>query len=353
MDKIFRKKDYEIDVSSDTLVITTPDGREVDMQISGLADVPLDSSIDSEHTYINDSYIGPKSLYPDKEALFKNIRERTAPQFIHFGTDERVTNGSQTSIPVIGTVDHWVDGDDYMAVNVTVQDEHWLDPGVVVRWLDEREDGYHLMTFGLGNGALGELNKISSPLLWHPNAYLIAGEDLKEGYLPFMGNDNEIREHETPAYKLAELFTGKAGGEYVVDPHWAKTAPEPETPADYFGFVGKDDVPAIEEQPDAAIQWAYGELLATDETLILSGDPRTDVESLYEAAGDDPAMQLYLEHIDYQLAGNEAASGVESVKPVIGQIPDIPSTLSADDALLNPMGNQVPSVISNLGGGGR
>ena len=49
--------------------------------------------------------------------------------------------------------------------------------------------------------------------------------------------------------------------------------------------------------------------------------------------------------IDYRLAGDEAAAGVKDIKPVIGvETPDIPSTLSDDDPLLNPAGFTPPPL---------
>lgn len=335
MSGIFENNGYRVDAGSDTLNITTPDGRAVDMQIPGLRDMGLDSTTDTAHMYVNDYYLGPKSLYPDKDVLFKNILERSAPEFVDPGIDDRVSNGSETAIPLIGTVEHWVNSDNYMVANVTVQDEHILDPGVVVRWLDEREDGYHLLSIGVGNGILPSANQQLSAVLWGPNSYLIAQEDIAEEHIPIWVKDDDQARHQTNAFRLAQTISGPSG-EYVADPHWAKSAPLPPGSADYFGFTGQEEVPAIEEKPDAALQWAYEILSADQEELRLSGDARQDVETLYHAAEGFPAMRRYLEHIDYQLASNEAAGGAVNVKPVIGQIPDIPSKLSEDDLLLNP-----------------
>ncbi len=122
------------------------------------------------------------------------------------------------------------------------------------------------------------------------------------------------------------------------------TVPEP-TVAEHFGFEGRDDVPPIEGNTDAAVQWAYGELAAGHEDLRLSGDLRADVETLHIAAAGDEPMQSYLQYVDYRLAGNEAAAGVKDIKPVIGvETPDIPSTLSDDDPLLNPAGFTPPPL---------
>lgn len=343
MDRVFEDKGYQMDASSDTLVITAPDGRVVDIEILGLADMPLDSSIESGHAYVNDHYIGPAVAHGDKDALFDNVRERAAPQVIDLGVDGRVTNGSHTSIPVIGTVQHWVDGDDYMVANVTVEDKHKLDPGVVVRWLDERDDGYHLMTLGFGNGDYGRENKMASEPFWGLNAGLIAVENIPEQNIPIWSSDNDVAVHQTAAFQLAEHFTGKASSEYAVDPHWAARVSEPTT-ADYFGFGERDDVPPIEGNTDAAVQWAYGELAVENEGLRLSGEIRADVGILHEAADGDTPMQGYLQHVDYRLASDEAAAGVQNVKPVIGQTPDVPSTLSDDDPLLNPAGYDAPPL---------
>lgn len=121
------------------------------------------------------------------------------------------------------------------------------------------------------------------------------------------------------------------------------TVAEPSA-ADYFGFEGRDDVPVIEDNTEGAIQWAYEELLNRDESLALSGDNRADVSALHGAAEGDAAMQRYLEHIDYDLASAEAAAGVQDVKPVVGVTPDVPSTLSDDDPLLNPAGYDAPPL---------
>lgn len=338
MDRIFEDKGYQIDTSTDTLVITAPDGRVVDMQIPGLQDMLLDSSVEAGHAYVNDHYIGPVGLHGDKDALFNNLLERSAPQVVDLGVDGRVSNGSQTQIPVIGTVEHWVDGDDYLVANVTVQDDHILDPGIVVRWLDEREDGYHLMTLGVGNGDLGRENEMASEPFWGLNAYLIAAENVPEQAIPIWQRDDDLAVHETAAFQLAQHFSGKAGHEFVIDPHWTQNVPTPSA-ADYFGFDGRDDVPSVEGNTDAAMQWAYGELVVDQDDLRLSGEARADVETLYNAAQGNPAMQSYLQHVDYILAGDEAEAGVDTVKPVVGfETPDIPSMLSDNDQLLNPAG---------------
>ncbi len=160
-------------------------------------------------------------------------------------------------------------------------------------------------------------------------------EKMRTNELVLDQNDPRLNEYEGPGLPSAILAKN-----FVWD--------EVPAPEDYFGFKDGMDVPAIGQSDENliySVQWSYEQLLEQDSSLVLSGDPRTDVEVLHSAAVDNSPMQRYLEHIDYQLAGNEAASGVQNVKPVIGNVPDIPSSLSSDDVLLNP--SSAPSLVVN------
>ncbi len=241
--------------------------------------------------------------------------------------------------------------------------------------------GYLKMNFGEEIASSFDLWELAGPIVHAPkNAFHVAsrGGDMEEitqalfhpkpsgSQMDYWNNAIMRHEDVTPETIIPIILEKMRTNELVLDQHDPRLAEyegpglpsailaknfvydEVPAPEDYFGFTDAADVPAIgqsEEELAVSVQWSYEQLLEQDESLVLSGNSRTDVEALHNAAVDNEPMQRYLEHIDYQLAVNEAASGQQDVKPVIGNVPDIPSTLSSDDVLLNP--SSAPALVAN------
>ena len=205
--------------------------------------------------------------------------------------------------------------------NVTLPN-HFLHPGLVIKLVDQNDTGTHIVTLGVGNGALREFSEDSADYVWGAQNALVALEASLETWLPIWQDDDVDAEPDTPAYRLAEAFTGKTMVGYVADPDWALNAQEPAPlEGDYYGFDVEAGAPVIDpENPESSVYWAHDYLTAQGADISLTGEARADVAQMYDAAtdGGDAAMQSYLQDTDYHLAQQEIAAGVSDVAPVVG-----------------------------------
>ncbi len=93
---------------------------------------------------------------------------------------EPVEDGSKTSIPMLGTVEHSVDVQHHKVTNTT-QADHLLNPGVVEREIVERGGEIGVHTTGTGDGFLPRQNESLAPYVWgFPDSAL--KETYKEKY---------------------------------------------------------------------------------------------------------------------------------------------------------------------------
>lgn len=291
----------------------------------------MDHSDPAFHGYVTPQYLGPNSLYQDYDSLFHDAREGATPQITAL-SDNAVTNGGYSFALPFGFVQNHVDRDDGLIANVTTP-YHLLHPGLVVKLVDQNDEGTHVVTLGIGNGALPTGNEWGAPPMWLAQNVLVGVENVLETNVPIWHADDVVPEYETPAYRLAEMFTGHAYEGYVANPDWARTAENAELlECDYYGFDLDANAPTIDAgNLDASIYWAHDYLTERGVDTSLSGEARSDVAQMYDAATGDAALQSYLQDTDYHLAEQEMDAGAQNVAPVVGasMAPD----LSAAEAM--------------------
>ncbi len=312
MDISFKENGYKIETDGDIASVVFPDGRRVEIDVPLLSELGLDSDGHTFHGYVRVHNVGKQ----DELTLWRNLREHPAPQDYSKPRDGVVADYSETSIPRIGTVTHFVHDDARVIANVTNED-HILHPGMVLRV----NDGNNIVTFGVGNGLFAERNVPSAGQFWGENAYLIGAEAAQEAARPGM-SENEQRE-----LRLRTLTTVK---ELTT---WHK-----ENGKEDFG----SDAPAVTDA-GSAIVWVQEQLSEagiSQEDLnavnVEGTNSRDQVRALYDLAQIQPDIQAYLQNVDYWLAIAETLEGADNAKPIVGTQPECdPLTLDETAGIIN------------------
>lgn len=100
------------------------------------------------------------------EAVFEQLKRFPAPQ--RFGSPDRkvgVKTGDKSFALGVGMVEHWVGT--RLLTNTTTENQHLLNPGVVIREVVVAGDSIIVKTSGFGNGLLPQINSgIAAKLIW-------------------------------------------------------------------------------------------------------------------------------------------------------------------------------------------
>lgn len=99
-----------------------------------------------------------------RQDVERELRNQPAP-----GTK----TGDTTDIPILGRVRHLSESSS--TLNITLDGEHRLAPGVVSRRVVEEGNYVYIRTYGLGFGAAPLANEAFAPALWKAQDRLIFG----------------------------------------------------------------------------------------------------------------------------------------------------------------------------------
>lgn len=307
----YSENGYSIEANGDIATITLQNGQKLEIEIPGLSDLNLDSSPESHdfHGYVRTHAVGVH----DQQSLWGNLRKHAAPGRDGGAASEPVQDYSETTIPKIGTVSHFVNNDDRVLANIT-QEGHLLHPGIVVRFIHEDSDGQQqITTVGIGNGLIGERNVNRSDQLWGENAYFIGGITALERDSPNIATNIQVQSRIlSSTASLTKWY--EANGQ-----------------ADFSSLNPENPPPIITSNPssfDASIQWTYeylkdsgipedrlNNVFSADDTITR----RDQVTHLYRLSEDHPELQTYLQNLDYHLAVAEIVqTGEDLVVPIAG-----------------------------------
>ena len=179
----FSKNGYTIQETSTGLTITPDGGTAISIVIPDYNSLGIDyADTDTFHRYVTTAKVGDDD-WTSSSIVWENLQEEPFPTFGLFDTTTPVTNGSQSEVPGLGTVTHYVDQTNHIVVNVT-DDDHLLAPGIVVRYFYEDNGSFYITTIGFGNGDYGGLNQFFSDWVWNENDARIARESLWESEHP-------------------------------------------------------------------------------------------------------------------------------------------------------------------------
>lgn len=322
---------YSVQTEGNQLEIVSPSGKHININnIEGLDALNLNSDSATFHGYVRSHWVGN-----DAQGLWDNLREHPAPHDLN-AVGQVASTGSQTTIPRIGTVTHYVDDDNQFIANVT-DPRHRLHPGTVFRFIDQRDDGYHIVTVGIGNGLGGSRNVSRSDQLWGQNAYLVGAEAALERNHPNISDADLVAWRHKTNDQLSELTNWRENNKLDLTNGFNQSSGVSPSPP---------SIHPTYESIDSAIMWSHQrleELGVSPEKLNAifpvegTMDQRQQVEILHNLAEEQgyPNVQRYLQEIDYNLAIQGIVNGHENVVGIIGVRPE--SLLPTQEIQNEPM----------------
>ena len=166
--------------SNTGIIYKTQDGRNIEILINNFDPSYVDSTHSDYHNYDETSTIFQSEYVSDTSIIVENFFEEPAPSFGIENKSIPVTTGSQSTVPLIGTVTHYVVPGENIIVNVT-NPGHLLHPGIVVRELYSESSGvYYTNDVGVGTGSFSTLNTLLADDTWQKNADRIGRESIFE-----------------------------------------------------------------------------------------------------------------------------------------------------------------------------
>ncbi len=174
-------------------IYTKQDGEQLILEIPNFDNLGINPNAPSYHEYDEVHQAGSSNVHSNNyisnsDIIWRNLLEEPAPTFGLATGDIPVTSGSVTTIPGLGSVTTYVYPEDNIVVNVTIQGQHALYPGIVVRELYQDSDSnYDIRTTGIGNGINPfNVNEALADYVWGNNVERIQRESILEdhGSLP-------------------------------------------------------------------------------------------------------------------------------------------------------------------------
>ena len=166
------------------IIYITHSGDEIEIPIENFDPEMTNTNDPDYHNYDETSNIPGSENVNDQSIIERNFLEEPAPTFGLWDTGIPVSNGDISFGVPVGNVTHYVTNGpngEVIIVNVTNENEHFLDPGIVVRELYQDSNGQsHINDTGAGTGRLGDLNESLADFVWQNNADRIGRESVYE-----------------------------------------------------------------------------------------------------------------------------------------------------------------------------
>lgn len=217
MTDTFSENGFTIQETSNGLTISPDGGSSINITIPDYSSAGVDFDASGFHGYVRTHKVMSTSSISSQDVIWQNLLEEPFPTFGLFGTSDPVTNGDSSNVPSLGSVNHYLDSTNHVVSNVT-QDGHALDPGIVVRYLYEKDGDYYITTIGVGNGALPSANEALSDWVWGNNVDRIKRESIYEDNQPnneffnrvnraeASGGDSSAEDTDTPIDDVKDKF---------------------------------------------------------------------------------------------------------------------------------------------------
>lgn len=170
----------------------------ISVPVPGVAGFHIASPEGTPHAYRVENLVGftdgnrsldnifdfPPSLNPTSlNNAFTALRHKHAPSFENIQQGAAVKNHEITDIPFLGPAKTLVFHDQRMIVNITIPG-HELYPGVVVRFIEERNGQIYVVTEAYGTGKVGGLNTAAAEAAWGATDHDIQALLVKYGKNP-------------------------------------------------------------------------------------------------------------------------------------------------------------------------
>lgn len=160
------EKQASFELGEDSVEITLPSGETLNVDLSALSELGLDSEdLSTYHAYTEVHAVQVWDQIHAQDDIWRNLQEDPAPSFGLSASDMLQQTGDTSSVPGLGSVTHHIDSDQRVVANVTNPD-HQLHPGVVMRAPFEHEGQHFILTIGFGNGAMPRMNEYGADHLW-------------------------------------------------------------------------------------------------------------------------------------------------------------------------------------------